>query len=934
MADLALVFSQSGAGAMIADMDRVVSRMQAMAQSTIDAANAASGSRGIPAINKAIDKLPAATGSIDHFKDELERLKNQFKATGSAIERAHIGPQIAALERQIEHANSAIPQATKSMGSAFKDFATQTMATFGPIAIATTVVAFGKKSVEAFAEFETGLNSLSAITGAVGADLKFFSDEAKRIGETTTIGATDAVRAFELIGSAKPELLKSKEALASVTNEAIKLAEASGMSLPDAAASAVGALNQYGAAADQAGRFVNVLAAGALEGASPIQASTQALEQFGSVANGFNVSIEESIALVQTLADKNKMGAEAGTALRNVLLKMQTIKALDRKAVEDLERLGVNMDLVSNAALPVADRLEELKKIGGDATAMMHVFGTENINAANILLTNTERFEGLTKAITGTNAATKQQATQTQGLAASWKKIQNQIQNVMIEIGAAIAPVLREITDGFAPAFKIVKELFLTIYTPMYEVIKSFGGLFTALGLASGEGNKFVGVVKVLAGAIEFLTLPTRIIYKVLGGIVEVVTWVVEKFMSARDAVYGFAEGIPGATTALKVLEGVIKFTLAPLLLLKDAWDYLFGAKAAPVDSKLSAEVKQLTNFAKELGGTQAQIDQFQAGLKQADFVGLTHDQTIKKLTSDFIRWKAANEDATKAVLAAIPPTEDLAGTMADLTVKTGPAAGSIDFFNQKLQELQAAFSATGSDMQRNSIGKEIEKVEFQLLRFSAVVDEMKAKTGGIGGLVKDAGALPLPTMEEFDMDAMMSNLESGLPRVTAFGAAMTKVFEDLSVSVKNAMVSMAADVAFNIGEAIGSGGSIGDVFKAALRELAVMVPKMVGMAMLNQAATVPSPASLPLAIAGLALIGASGIISGAFKASDAKKAAAAAPNIGENSVPQPNRRGLESFGNEEQSAQKFILKFDSGEEFRFHREIQRGQIREGRKHG
>jgi TP901 family phage tail tape measure protein len=237
-----------------------------------------------------------------------------------------------------------------------------------------------------------GEAALTAITGATGDNLTFFKNQAQQMGIGIEGGAAATLKAFELIGSAMPILLENKEALADVTKEAIALSQASGMSLPDAAKSATSALNQYGAAASEASRYVNVLAAGALAGAAPIEASTQALEAFGSVAKGFNVSIEESIALTQTLADKSIMGAEAGTALRNVLLKMQTVKALDDKALADLSRLGVNLDVVSNATLPMSARMKELGKITGDATAMMHVFGTENINAAAILLNGQSRF--------------------------------------------------------------------------------------------------------------------------------------------------------------------------------------------------------------------------------------------------------------------------------------------------------------------------------------------------------------------------------------------------------------------------------------------------------------------------------------------------------------------------------------------------------------
>jgi len=55
-----------------------------------------------------------------------------------------------------------------------------------------------------------------------------------------------------------------------------------------------------------------------------------------------------------------------------------------------------------------------------------------------------------------------------------------------------------------------------------------------------------------------------------------------------------------------------------------------------------------------------------------------------------------------------------------------------------------------------------------------------------------------------------------------------------------------------------------------------------VGMALLNQAAGMgPSPIALGMAVAGLALIGASGIASGLFKAADKRNEARVANNSG-----------------------------------------------------
>lgn len=76
----------------------------------------------------------------------------------------------------------------------------------------------------------------------------------------------------------KPELLKDKEALNAVTIEAMRLAAAAKIDLKDAVTATTVSLNMYGESADQAARYVNVLAAGSKEGAADVSAQAAAIK--------------------------------------------------------------------------------------------------------------------------------------------------------------------------------------------------------------------------------------------------------------------------------------------------------------------------------------------------------------------------------------------------------------------------------------------------------------------------------------------------------------------------------------------------------------------------------------------------------------------------------------------------------------------------------
>ncbi|KOY86050.1 hypothetical protein AD998_07730 [bacterium 336/3] len=302
-------------------------------------------------------------------------------------------------------------------------------------AAANALVDFGKKAVENFIEFEASLAELSSITGKTGDDLQFFAEQAEIMGSTTQSSSIEVVEAFKLMGSAVPSLLENKEALASVTKEAIVLAEASGIKLPESASAMAAALNMFQLPASESARIINSLAAGSKAGAVEVPQVTESLKAFGVAASSFNVSFEESVALIETMGEFSIKGSEAGTALRNVLNKMSTAQALPKEAIEQLEKFGVNTKLVMDKQVPFNERLREFSKIGKDAVAIAKVFGAENKIAGEIILNNVEKFENYTKAVTGTNTAYEQQAINSDTTKAKLKTLKNEFEATAATVG-------------------------------------------------------------------------------------------------------------------------------------------------------------------------------------------------------------------------------------------------------------------------------------------------------------------------------------------------------------------------------------------------------------------------------------------------------------------------------------------------------------------
>lgn len=238
-------------------------------------------------------------------------------------------------------------------------------------------------------QLETSMSHLQSLTGlgndVMGKVKQMATDTAMAMG----ISSSQIVDSYGVIGSKMPELLKSPEALDAIARSAATLAKAGVMPLEASIESLTGIMNQMGASAEEAETYINVLAAGSKNGAGNIEYLATAFTKAGGAIRNAGLSVQEGTALIEALAKRMPDAAEAGTALRNVLLVLGTT------AGDDLNPKVVGLDKA----------LENLHARIGDTNEMVKLFGKRNYNAAAILADSTEAVKNLTEAVTGTSEA-------------------------------------------------------------------------------------------------------------------------------------------------------------------------------------------------------------------------------------------------------------------------------------------------------------------------------------------------------------------------------------------------------------------------------------------------------------------------------------------------------------------------------------------------
>lgn len=288
-------------------------------------------------------------------------------------------------------------------------------ATLGATASAASIM---KSSIDTAMNFEKSMSSLKSLTGLGGEAMEDLKAAAIDLGASTTQSASQVADAFRLIGSSKPELLGSTTALRSVTEAAITLAEASGMEVPDAAKALTTSLNQLGAGADQAARFINVLAAGSQKGAGDINWLNGAITQSGTAAKAVGVEYEELVANLEQLAQGGFEAGSAGTALRSIIM------SLEKQSNGKLKPSVVGLTSA------FANLGKECKTIG-DYQA---IAGKEFASQAKILADNADKAEKMRAAISGTSTATEQAKINNDNFAGSVKNLSSAWEGLMLTI--------------------------------------------------------------------------------------------------------------------------------------------------------------------------------------------------------------------------------------------------------------------------------------------------------------------------------------------------------------------------------------------------------------------------------------------------------------------------------------------------------------------
>jgi len=401
-------------------------------------------------------------------------------------------------------------------------------------------------AVKSAASFEQAIANVNAVADLSAQQLASVRDLALQIGADTAFSATEAANAIE-------ELVKAgvsvEDVLSGAARGAANLAAAAGVSIPNAATIMSNALNLFNLEGSEATRVADVFAAAANKSAADVNDLALGMQQSGTVAAQFGLSLEDTVGALALFSDYGLRGSDAGTSLKTALLSLLDPTAKQRELMNELglsffDAQG-NFIGLEGAAGVLRERLSGLTQEQRQ-TALAVLFGSDAVRAASILYdAGAEGVAEYVKAVSDQGAAQEMAAKRMDTLNGALEELSGSVETAMIAVGSELTPIIRRVAEAAADAV----DVFLALPRPV-RVVTAVALVLVAALLPLGAAITAVGL------ALPALSVALPAIAAGFGAIVAPVGLVVAALaalgIAYKKNLFGFADAVKSVVRFLR----------------------------------------------------------------------------------------------------------------------------------------------------------------------------------------------------------------------------------------------------------------------------------------------------------------------------------------------------------------------------------------------
>lgn len=708
----------------------------------------------------------------------------------------------------------------------------------GMTAAGLAVAAFGVAAVKMAADFDQQMSTVQANTGATSAQMDQLRAAAIEAGASTVYSASDSADAINDLGKAG---MSVTDILTGGLTGALNLAASDGMAVGDAAEYMANALSMFHLKGSQASQVADTLAAGAGKAVGNVSDFGEALNNCGAQANSFGMNIQETTGVLALFAQNGTIGAEAGTQLNSMLMKLA---APSTEASNTMKELGISAYDAQHHFVGMAKFAGQLQKAEKGLTdeqrnqANATIFGSYAIKAANYLYEAGESgVNKWTKAVSESGYAAEQAAAKNNNLKGDLENLSGSMESLMISVGEGAQGPLRKMVQGL----DTLVDAFAGLPSGAQQtivVMASLAGVFGAVHKAAGNLN---GSTSTMANNIGLAIDPIQRVKTALASAQTAFQMFKASSMSASEQMEAFGTSASKAqlktagfkavgSSVMSLLGGPwgIALTVAGVALsafishqqkAKEAAEQLQSALesgssisetiAGAYQDMSSGGVKlttwldkagiSLTDMTSAAMGNEAALKRVNKQIKEIDKpgIGATAASAIKKALNEESK---AYDDASKKA----NEKSKAAKNAVDADGKSASAAKEAANANKELGS-----SASDASSQIDDLVQALFGLESGNLTADQAVDQLNQKIGELSKTCEDNGVV-------FDQSGNL------LDRFSEEGTKTKQALEDIASSAQNAaekILKQGESTGFSSGEIERANGVLQDARDAIIRQ-------------------------------------------------------------------------------------------------------------------
>ena len=312
-------------------------------------------------------------GSLTQLRAKLSKLTSEYdrlsRAEREGLKGAKLKSDINDITKAIKDAETATQRfyrnvgnyqsaltGLRELGGAFKVFGGIVAGVLGGLGLEK----FTNSMIEVAKNFEDAMARIRAVADPNSGEFAKLRDRALELGKETRFTATEVANAMEELARKGYSANESMDLVGHV----LKLAQANVTSMADAAQIATQTMRSFGLGIEETERTVDVLSSACSHSATNLLQLGEAMKTAGPAARTANVSLENTVALIGSLANVGMTGSDAGTGVKQVLMALTTAMNGTEKARKVLEHYNLDITEARIRSGELMDILREMKQSG------------------------------------------------------------------------------------------------------------------------------------------------------------------------------------------------------------------------------------------------------------------------------------------------------------------------------------------------------------------------------------------------------------------------------------------------------------------------------------------------------------------------------------------------------------------------------------------